>query len=185
MSPAAIDSRTAELDTSSPCTRTAGWTCDSKPKFPAEFGKFLYPGGGAVPKAEVATLVQAANAEHIHQHLLDKRPRRQVSQGLVKRQDHYGINARTRQQPHPFPHRCKQTRRLLRPQNLLRVGIETHRDGAGISRACFRRNGSQDPLVPEVHSIKVADRGNRRTESRRDLVAAFGKQESCRLARSS
>ncbi len=99
MSPDAIKLRTAELDTSMPCTCTAGCTSHLVSKLFAECAQFVDTGPGTVAEAEIAAFVNSAYPQHADKHVAHKVLRRHPRQSLVEWQYEDRVHTSGCQQP--------------------------------------------------------------------------------------
>src|SRR5579863_7666821 len=90
---------------------------DIEAELDTELGQFLYPRGGAIPEAKIATLVEGASTERLDEHAFDEIPRSQVREGLIKPQKQDGIHARAGQQPQTLRGGRQQPGSALGPQD--------------------------------------------------------------------
>ena len=76
----------------------------------------------------------------------------------VERLHHRRVHPVRREQLELAGERCEERRRELRAQDADRVGLEGEHRGAGASRAGPLARDGEEPLVPEVDAVEVADR---------------------------
>ena len=87
---------------------------NGKAKLRAKFLEFGHAGLGAMAEAEVASLMEAAKAQSVHQNAAHKLPRRERCQRRIEGQHHHSVNASEGQEAQALVNRRKQPRRLSR-----------------------------------------------------------------------
>ena len=170
MSPAAIKLRTAELDTSMPCTCTAGCTSTSYPNSFTECAQLLHARLRAVAEAEVAAFVNSADPQHADKDVAHKVFRRHARQRLIEGQHEDRIDTSVCQQPQSLGQEGQQLWRVLGIEELCRMRVEGDGDRPHATRPRLRCSRSQNLLMAAMHAVEVSDGGDGRAEILRHFI---------------
>ena len=140
-----------------------------KPNCAPNCGEFRDAGLGAMAEAEVAALVDGADAQAFNEDGAHKIFAGEACQRSVKGQHEYRIHSGSGEQAEPLGMGVISRGALQRAEKLLGVRIEGDGDGASAEARASATTAERICRWPQMHAIKVADRGHAGAKAGRDL----------------